>query len=123
MVTVQPDLTQDHRGRRLAGVAIAGAGVVVSVAGFFVYRAGADKVGAINQATARGGTYDPSDGNWRTLANAGTGAMVVGGAAIITGSVLYLWSRKADTSTSPSAHLGLSHPVNGRWMPQLWGTF
>jgi hypothetical protein len=112
-------------GKRLAGLVGAGAGVALGVAGLFVYRAGAAKFDAINQAKSNGTAYDPSDGNFETLANSGIAMMVAGGGAIVGGGLVYLWGRneqEAATDTHPT-HAGIGY-VPGRGVTlNLSGSF
>lgn len=86
-----PTSTEPHSGARLAGMIVAGTGVVLGTVGFFVYRSGVAKRDNIMGAAQ----YDESDGNFRTLGDAGIALMAVGGAAVATGTVLYLLNMKS----------------------------
>ena len=69
---------------------VAGTGLVLGTVGFFVYRSGVKKRDNIMDTASVGQMYEESDGNFRTLGDAGVALMAVGGAAVATGAVLYL---------------------------------
>ena len=74
---------------------VAGTGVVLGTVGFFVYRSGVAKRDNITTADSMSQMYNESDGNFRTLGDAGIALMAVGGAAVATGTVLYLLNMKS----------------------------
>ncbi len=91
--------TSSGRPLRIAGLITAGAGVAAGVAGIFVYRAGVNKAHAIEQNAnpQSPAPYDESNGNYKSLSNAGIGLMIGGGVALATGVVLYFVGRGADS--------------------------
>jgi hypothetical protein len=94
----QPDSTasaESYSGARIAGMVVAGAGVALGATGFLVYRAGVAKLNNIMAADI----YTESDGDYKTLGNAGIALMAVGGAALATGAVLYLLGPRSSESS------------------------
>jgi len=94
--------TGSGRPLRIAGLITAGAGVAAGVAGIFVYRSGVNKAHAIEQNAnpQSPAPYDESNGNYKTLSNAGIALMVGGGVALATGVVLYLVGRGTDSESN-----------------------
>ncbi len=96
--------TEAGSGRplRIAGLITAGAGVAAGVAGIFVYRAGVNKAHAIEQNAnpQSPAPYDESNGNYKSLSNAGIGLMIGGGVALVTGVVLYFVGRGANSESN-----------------------
>lgn len=96
--------TETGAGRplRIAGLITAGAGVAAGVAGIFVYRSGVNKAHAIEQNAnpQSPAPYDESNGNYKSLSNAGIGLMIGGGVALATGVVLYFVGRGADSESN-----------------------
>lgn len=92
----------DGKPLRIAGIITAGAGLAAEVTGIFVYRSGVNKKNAIEQnaSSSNPAPYDESNGNYKSLSNAGIGLMVGGGVALATGVVLYLVGRSADTEST-----------------------
>ena len=86
------------RGRRVAALGIGAAGVVAIGAGIACTLVGRNKFDAINDDAAADRPYDESNGNWKTYETAAVALYVAGGAALVTGSVLYLNSRRAETN-------------------------
>jgi hypothetical protein len=115
------------RGRtlRVAGIVAASVGVAAGIAGGFVYRSGAIRVDSIEQTARNMANYDPANGNYATLGNAGIAMMVGGGVAIAAGAVLYLVGRNqqggsVDTSAT---HARIDIAPNGRLSIGLSGRF
>jgi hypothetical protein len=88
------------RGRRVAALGIGAAGVVAIGAGIVCTLVGRNKFDAINDDAAADRPYDESNGNWKTYETAAVALYVAGGAALATGSVLYLNGRRRDTNGS-----------------------
>ena len=93
------------RGRRMAALGIGAAGVVAIGAGIACTLVGRNKFDAINDDAAADRPYDESNGNWKTYETAAVALYVVGGAALVTGTVLYLNGRRGETSTTPTMSL------------------
>ncbi len=88
------------RGRRAAAIGIGAAGVVAIGAGIACTLVGRSKFDAINDDAAADRPYDESNGNWKTYETSAVALYVVGGAALVTGSVLYLNSRRRETNAT-----------------------
>jgi hypothetical protein len=111
---------------RIAGLISAGVGVAAGVVGIFVYRAAAAKANAIEQNAnpMTPAPYDESNGNYKTLGNAGIGLMVGGGVALATGVALYLVGRSADAeSTDAGARVSLWYVPGSGAHVLLGGSF
>lgn len=87
-----PPAVEESPGRtgRIAGIAVAGAGVAVAVTGFLLRNVATHKLDAINKEATAGMLYDPANGNWETYEKAGVGMLIAGGAAIAAGAVIYI---------------------------------
>ena len=111
--------------KRLAGMMTATAGIALGITGVFTYLAGAEKLEAINSAAARRDVYDPSDGNWRTVAYGGATMIAAGAAIATTGAVLFLMNRKGTSPATSSAvaNFGLAYHPNGTWLTTIRATF
>jgi hypothetical protein len=90
------DEASGRRTRRIAGLAVGGAGLAATVAGFLVYRSGKGKFDAITaDATASPPrAYDEANGNWQSLERTGVGLMAAGAGVLISGALLYLFNRE-----------------------------
>ena len=86
------------RSRRAAAIGIGAAGVVAIGAGIACTLVGRNKFDAINDDAAADRPYDESNGNWKTYETSAVALYVAGGAALVTGSVLYLNSRRGETN-------------------------
>lgn len=86
------------RGRRAAALGIGAAGVAALGAGIACTLVGRNKFDAINDDAAADRPYDESNGNWKTYEAAAVALYVAGGAALVTGSVLYLTGRRSETN-------------------------
>lgn len=75
---------------RVAGLTTAGAGLGIGIAGAVIYSIGRSKLNAINSDAAAGHPYNESNGNYQTYGDVGIGLMIGGGAALVTGGLLYL---------------------------------
>jgi hypothetical protein len=96
---VPPDAsaeTDAGRGRRVAAIGIGAAGVVAIGAGIACSVVGRNKFNAINDDAAADRPYNESNGNWKTYETSAVALYVAGGAALVTGSVLYLTSRRGE---------------------------
>jgi len=92
-----PDAAADAaRGRRVAAIGIGAAGVVAIGAGIACSVVGRNKFNAINDDAAADRPYNESNGNWKTYETSAVALYVAGGAALVTGSVLYLTSRRGE---------------------------
>jgi len=89
---------EDNRGFRIAGLAIAGTGVVLGASGFFVYRAGVDKLNHLDSSDQ----VSDSDLNYKTLGNTGIGLMIAAGALVGTGALLYWFNHGKAPETEVS---------------------
>jgi len=86
-----PAAGEDHgRALRVAGLTTAGAGLGIGVAGAVIYSIGRSKLDAINSDATAGKPYNESNGNYQTYGDLGLGLMIGGGAALVTGGLLYL---------------------------------
>jgi hypothetical protein len=99
-IPVEPPATPaaaSGRSLRIAGLVTAGVGIAVGVTGAVLLSQGLSKRDAIVAAAAADGAvrYDPADGNWETLRNAGVGCLVGGGIAVVGGAALYFVGRGA----------------------------
>jgi hypothetical protein len=111
--------------KEVVGIATGAAGLGLGVAGFFVYRSGASKLDDINRSAMGGKAYNPSDGNWQTLADVGLGMMVGGAAALAATVLLYWWghNQASPTPDTPATNVGVTS-VPGRGLAlQLSGRF
>jgi hypothetical protein len=89
--TPAPVTESPGRSARIAGIAVAGAGVALGVSGFFVRNVATHKLDTINAAAKSMTTpYDPADGNWETYEHLGVGMLIAGGAAVVAGAVIYI---------------------------------
>jgi hypothetical protein len=87
----QPAADQNvGRAGRIAGIAVAGAGVALGVGGFLFRTVATNKLDAINNAAASGMPYDKANDNWQTFDRVGVAMLIAGGAAIVGGAVLYI---------------------------------
>jgi hypothetical protein len=98
------------RGRRAAAIGIGAAGVAAIGAGIACTLVGRNKFDAINDDAAADRPYDESNGNWKTYETAAVALYVAGGAALVTGSVLYLTSRRGDTNGTTMSLLPVIAP-------------
>ena len=93
-----PDADADSsRGRRVAAIGIGAAGVVAIGAGVACSLIGSNKFDAINDDAAADRPYNESNGNWKTYETSAVALYVVGGAALVAGSALYLTSRRGES--------------------------
>jgi hypothetical protein len=86
----RPEAAAPGSALRVAGIVVGAVGVGAAVAGAVVTSMGLSKKQHIEQASTTGTRYDPSDGNWESLRNAGIGLLVAGGVAAAGGVTLYL---------------------------------
>jgi hypothetical protein len=116
-----PEATLPGARLRLAGLGAGGAGVALGIVGLLVYRAGANKLDAINNAPASM-PYDSSNDNYRTLGNTGVALMVGGGVAVAAGAVLYVLGHNqgAGRTESGVAHASVD-PVSGGLLVRVGG--
>jgi hypothetical protein len=89
----------------LVAPVIAGAGVLLGVAGYVVYASGRSKRDQILDGKEHGTPYDEANDNFAALGNWGAGMMVTGGIAVASGVALYLIDRHAVTESRGSARL------------------
>jgi hypothetical protein len=93
-----PDAVADSgHGRRVAAIGIGAAGVVAIGAGVACSLVGRNKFDAINDDAAADRPYNESNGNWKTYETSAVALYVVGGAALVAGSALYLTSRRGES--------------------------
>jgi len=93
------------RGRRMTAIGIGAAGVAALGAGIACTLVGRHKFDAINDDAAADRPYNESNGNWKTYETAAVALYVVGGAALVTGTVLYLNGRRSETSGTATMSL------------------
>jgi hypothetical protein len=103
------DQLHSHRTRRIAGVAVAGAGVAVGVLGLVLWRVGTGKADA---ATSDGTAspprpYNPSNDDYKTLEQAGVGLLIGGGALVAAGVVGYVLNRDKPPSDESGVSVGI----------------
>jgi hypothetical protein len=121
----QADLqAHDDGGRstRIAGAVVAGAGAALAVAGVVTYALGSSKVGAINSDAASGHPYNTANGNYATLGDAGIGLMIAGGAAVVTGGLLYVLNR-APANEPGEARVSFGYLPGGGGQLLIGGRF
>ena len=99
---------QRLRTRRAWGVALAATGVALAAAGGAALYIAKRKVDAIDDAAARSRAgertpYDESNGNYPSYNLAGTVLLSAGGAAIVSGAILYLGGRRHETAALGAA--------------------
>jgi tetratricopeptide (TPR) repeat protein len=109
---VQPDAAQSKgRGLRIAGVTIGVVGVASAVTGVFL---GLHANSLYQQATTSGKPYDASkDQSSKTFRTLEWVSFGVGGAAILTGGLLYYLGASAKSATSAVAVMPLIAPGAG----------
>lgn len=88
------------RSLRRAGIAAGAVGVVAGVAGVLILEKGNSKVDTTNDAPRSGAAYDPNNGNFKTLQQAGAGLLIAGAALAITGGVMFAWGVHAEKAQS-----------------------
>jgi hypothetical protein len=108
------------RTLRITGLSVAGGGVVLGVAGFFVRGVATSKLDAIADDAVNNRPYDESNGNWQTFDRAGVAMMIAGGAAVAAGAALYLFnlapsSSETSVAFTPSADGGGTMTLFGRF--------
>ncbi len=87
---------------RLVPPVVAGTGVALGVAGYFVYAAGRSKRDAILEDGRSRRAYDPANENFATFGRWGIGMMVTGGIVVAAGVLLYLVDRGAGVERASS---------------------
>jgi tetratricopeptide (TPR) repeat protein len=89
--SAMPATTSDAgRAKRLAGLAIAGGGVALVVVGVVMGVLARSNADSINSAARAGGTFDPGrESTGHAEDAAGIALYSVGGAAVVTGAVLF----------------------------------
>lgn len=120
-----PDATNPGGTLQLAGVVAAGVGAAAGIAGVFVYRAGAAKRDAIADDATNKRQYDPANGNYKTLGDAGIAMMIGGGAVVVAGAVLYLLGRnqRGEAIDTGPSHAAIDIPPGGGFCIRLSGRF
>lgn len=111
---------------RITGLAVAGAGVALVVTGFVLRNMASTKLEAITNDANAMRPYNPANDNWKIYDNSGWALLGVGGAAIVTGAVIYLVNRGDDDTAASSAsasHGGRADSAFARrlslgWTPQ-----
>jgi hypothetical protein len=94
---------------RVASLTIAGAGVAIAAVGAAVYASGSSKLDAIKRDAAAGSPYDPANGNYRTLGNAGIGLMIAGGVAAAAGATLYFLGRETPAREGGATNVSFGY--------------
>jgi hypothetical protein len=89
---------------RIAGISVGAVGLVAGVVGVILIAQGNAKVDKIETTK----TYDPSNGNYQTLQNAGAGLLIGGAVAVAGGVALYLVGRHAGTEPAAGAATSVS---------------
>jgi hypothetical protein len=93
----------DHgHALRAAGIVTGSAGLAMGIAGGVLYTVGVHKRDAIQDDAANNRPYNPSNGNYQSFGDVGIGLMIGGGAAVVTGTLLYLFSGKTESSPAVS---------------------
>jgi hypothetical protein len=80
------------RALRWTGIAVAGVGLGLLGAGVALRHVGEEKLSALEGDALAGRPYNPDNGNWKTFDRAGVACLIGGGAAVITGVLLYVLS-------------------------------
>jgi hypothetical protein len=108
----------DHPGRtaRIAGIAVAGVGVGLDVAGILLRGVASSKLSAIQAESAMGTNYDPQYGNWQTYDRLSVGLLVGGTAAIAAGAAIYLLNMNHASSADAAGA-----PVSVGFAPNVGG--
>ena len=107
---------------RIAGIALAGAGVALGATGFILRGVATTKIDSMERA-ANGSPpqpYDEKNGNWRTFEIAGVSMIVVGSTALVGGGVLYLMNLapREEPKVAISINPSMSQPgitLTGRY--------
>lgn len=114
-----PDDGSSGRAARIAGIAIAGTGVAVAVAGFFVRNVATNKLNGFSS----GSTYNPANDNWATYEHAGVGMLIGGGVALAAGAVLFIvnWPKSGGGAEGGSQQARSGSGLGILAMPDLHG--
>jgi hypothetical protein len=119
--------TAEHPGRtgRIVGIAVAGVGVGLDVAGVILRGTATSKLNAIQNESAKGTNYDPQYGNWQTYDRASVGLLVAGTAAIAAGAAIFFLNLGHDSeSDAAGAHVSMGFaPGAGGGTLHLGGRF
>jgi hypothetical protein len=102
------------RTRRIAGIVVGAVGVAAVVTGVILLEKGNSEVDATNA----GGTYNPANGNYQTLQNAGVGFMIGGAAAVAAGGALFVLGLSHGEAPAVSLNVG-----SGGGLVRVGGTF
>jgi hypothetical protein len=106
------------RSKRIAGIVVGGVGVAVAVSGVFLLEKGNSKVDATNTAGAKGGVYNPANGDYQTFQGVGVGLIAGGAAAVAAGGLLYALG--LGHGEAPAVSLNVS---SGHGLMQWTGAF
>lgn len=98
---------------RVTGLAVAGGGVALTVGGFVLRHMASTKLSAIERDADALQPYNADNGNWKTFEGSGIALLTAGGAAVVTGAVLYLMNRGGDEA-GPAAAGGVSSSTRSR---------
>jgi hypothetical protein len=102
---------------RVTGICIGAVGVVAGVVGGILIAEGNSKVGQIETQQ----TYQPANGNYETLQNAGAGLVIGGVVALAGGAALYLVGRhQATTSAGTAADSSVSFTASPQGGVLAW---
>jgi len=87
----QPD-TDEGRGLRIGGYALASVGIAAEIAGVILYMEGSSRLNEYRTAVNSNGqiAWNPRDESWKTLRQGGVACFVAGGAAIAGGVALLI---------------------------------
>jgi len=113
---------QDRRGLwRLTGLALGGAGAAMVAGGLALELIAAHKYNAINDDAHAERPYDPANGNWKTFEGGAIALFVTGGAALVTGTSLYLLNRAPDEANELGrvADRGKGASSRRAWWPTI----
>jgi len=121
VVFAHPEPDTGH-GRRVAGVAVGGAGLALASAGIITYLVGASKQSAIEHDAAFGRPYNTANGDYQTLGDVGIGLAVAGAVAIAGGATLYLLNREPQAEAGGAA-VSVGYLPGGGGMLRIGGRF
>jgi hypothetical protein len=88
--TEAPAAAHPGRAGRITGIALAGVGVGLDVAGLILRSSASSKMSAIQSEAATGATFDTQYSNWQTYDHAGVALLIAGTAAIAAGAAVYV---------------------------------
>jgi hypothetical protein len=90
--TEAPAAAHPGRAGRITGIALAGVGVGLDVAGLILRSSASSKMNAIQSEALTGATFDTQYSNWQTYDHASVALLIAGTAAIAAGAAVYVFN-------------------------------